>query len=165
MDENNEVVSNNQEVIENKTIANKPNNITISYKALIIIGIIAVIVIIIYAKMGDKNIDNNKFSAINLRAVYDSVNCNSTYCTIGSDNSYLQIDTNPNNRDDYYSSSAGSMIKSANLKCGFSEYLYTRMGQTRALDGTQNEENDNFKVTWTYHPDQGLEVIYSVKNK
>jgi len=36
-----------------------------------------------------------------------------------------------------------------------------RMRQTRALDGTQQEEWDNYKVTWTFHPDQGLDAVFS----
>lgn len=36
-----------------------------------------------------------------------------------------------------------------------------RMGNTRALDGTQSESWDKFKLTWTYHPESGLDSVFS----
>ncbi len=29
--------------------------------------------------------------------------------------------------------------------------------------GQQSEENKKFRVSWTYHPDRGLEVLYEKK--
>lgn len=40
-----------------------------------------------------------------------------------------------------------------------SESTITKMSQTRALDGMQSDEDVNFEYTWTYHPDDGLDVI------
>ena len=37
------------------------------------------------------------------------------------------------------------------------------MLKTNALMGRQTEENDKYKVAWSYHPDDGLEVTYSKK--
>ena len=54
-------------------------------------------------------------------------------------------------------------IKYANLELGFSGALYNRMLETNALMGRQTEENDKYKVSWTYHPDDGLEVTYEEK--
>ena len=56
-----------------------------------------------------------------------------------------------------------SLIEKANKYMGFTSALYKKMLNTRALDGTQKDENDWVSVSWTYHPDQGLEVIYSKK--
>lgn len=36
-----------------------------------------------------------------------------------------------------------------------------RMERTRALDGTQSEEWGGYRVTWTYHPDAGLDAVFS----
>ena len=36
------------------------------------------------------------------------------------------------------------------------------MGQTRALDGTQRAEGKNVNVSWTYHPDDGLQIVFEV---
>lgn len=34
-----------------------------------------------------------------------------------------------------------------------------RIGSTRALDGTQAAEWDDISASWTYHPDDGLNMI------
>ncbi|GAA1554767.1 MULTISPECIES: hypothetical protein [Brevibacterium] len=36
----------------------------------------------------------------------------------------------------------------------------SRMGQTRALDGTQTSDWDTFTVSWNYHPDNGLGAVF-----
>ena len=54
-------------------------------------------------------------------------------------------------------------IKYVNEEFGFGSYLYDQMMETTALMGLQSEENDNYKVTWKYHPDEGLEVTYLKK--
>lgn len=38
------------------------------------------------------------------------------------------------------------------------DFIRAEMGKTRALDGTQRESWDNFSVSWTYHPDDGLNI-------
>ena len=35
-----------------------------------------------------------------------------------------------------------------------------RMSGTRALDGTQSAEGEHARATWTFHPDQGLRVVF-----
>lgn len=40
--------------------------------------------------------------------------------------------------------------------------IVSRMGQTRALDGTQEASGGGVTVTWTYHPDDGLSAVFSV---
>lgn len=87
-----------------------------------------------------------------------------SWCDIASDGSYMTIDTNPLNIDDYYGSDAIAAIEEINKKLGFSDSVYQKMMQTRSLDGRISEENDKFKVSWTYHPDNGMEVMYE-KNK
>jgi cell division protein FtsB len=43
---------------------------------------------------------------------------------------------------------------------GFSSAVIDRMSNTRALDGTQEAEGKNCNVTWTYHPDDGLQMVF-----
>jgi hypothetical protein len=38
----------------------------------------------------------------------------------------------------------------------------TRMSETRALDGRQETSWDDISVTWTYHPDDGLDLIFEL---
>jgi len=42
---------------------------------------------------------------------------------------------------------------------GFSSAVMNRMYQTRAIDGTQNAESNGVNVSWTFHPDAGLQVV------
>ena len=43
---------------------------------------------------------------------------------------------------------------------GFSRAVSERMGRTRALDGTQSASGTKVNATWTYHPDNGLQVVF-----
>ncbi len=60
-------------------------------------------------------------------------------------------------------SGALEAIQYANKELGFNGSLYSRMLETSALMGRQREENDKYRVSWTYHPDDGLEVTYEIK--
>lgn len=44
---------------------------------------------------------------------------------------------------------------------GFSPAVIDRMAATRALDGTLREDGRNCNVTWTYHPDNGLQMVFA----
>lgn len=82
---------------------------------------------------------------------------------VASDGSYMTLDTNPYNIDKYVLSGMLDTIKKANSRLGFTDGLYQKMLSTTALQGRQTYENDLVTVQWTYHPDNGLEVIYEVK--
>lgn len=43
---------------------------------------------------------------------------------------------------------------------GFSDGVVARMEGTRALDGTQEAEGTHATVSWTYHPDNGLRMVF-----
>lgn len=38
----------------------------------------------------------------------------------------------------------------------------TRMESTRALDGMQSWQWDDLEASWTYHPDDGLDIIITI---
>lgn len=40
--------------------------------------------------------------------------------------------------------------------------VLSKMQETRALDGRQSDTWDEFEASWTYHPDQGLDVIIEI---
>lgn len=42
---------------------------------------------------------------------------------------------------------------------GAPESLAMKMGDTSANDGKQTDEFDGFEITWSYHPDNGLDFI------
>ena len=94
--------------------------------------------------------------------IYESAPDDGTV-SIAEDGLSLTVDTNPLNVEDYNSSEALTYIEEVNEELGLPDSLYERMVSTRAMDGTQNSEYDNVDVSWTYHPDNGLKVIYESK--
>lgn len=54
-------------------------------------------------------------------------------------------------------------IQYANEELGFNGSVYTQMMNTTALTGRQSAETDKYRVSWTYHPSEGLEVTYEKK--
>ena len=88
--------------------------------------------------------------------------CSSKYAKVASDGSYLSIDTNPYDKDDSFDYEAYTAITKVNEALGFPESVLNKMGQTRSLDGMQTYTGKEVEVTWSYHPDHGLEVIYSL---
>ncbi len=106
-------------------------------------------------------------SKVNFKKIYEealggSFSCGD-YVTVSSDNSFLTIDTNPSNIDDYYSYQAWYLVEQTNKALGLPESLNEKMLHTRALDGRLSENYENISVSWTYHTDKGLEVIYEKK--
>ena len=94
-------------------------------------------------------------------AVYSEYGYSSCY-RIGSDYSYISVDTNPNDIDDYFSWETYNILLAFNKTLGISEYVGEKMSKTTALQGRQEEISNGVKISWTYHPDKGLEVIYSL---
>ena len=86
-----------------------------------------------------------------------------TWCSIASDGSYMKVDTNPNDEDNFTDFVSYMAIYGINSKLGFSEALIEKMNQTRSMDGRLTDANDKVAVSWTYHPDQGLEILYENK--
>jgi hypothetical protein len=91
--------------------------------------------------------------------------CDTTWASVGADGSYLSIDTNPNDIDNtgIAYGAAAVAIMDVNEALGLPESLTNDMEQTSALMGKQTQEFDNVTVSWTYHPDRGLEVTYKSK--
>lgn len=87
---------------------------------------------------------------------------------------YFEIDTYPDEYENLDSTvvallapstqeNALEAIKYANEALGFNGSVYSQMVKTTALMGRQSAETDKYKVSWTYHPDDGLEVTYEKK--
>lgn len=49
------------------------------------------------------------------------------------------------------------------LETGMPDSIKSRLGSTRALDGTQNASWESIEATWTYHPNAGLDIILTLK--
>ncbi len=46
----------------------------------------------------------------------------------------------------------------------FPDSVLDEMLRTSALMGVQSETNDGYEISWSYHPDNGLDVVVKVKN-
>nr|DAV47055.1 MAG TPA: hypothetical protein [Caudoviricetes sp.] len=86
--------------------------------------------------------------------------------TIADDSSYIKIDSNPLNAKSgsffeyMYRDPATRNIKLMNELLVLPDWVYEEMMATKAIDGRQKETFDNVTVTWSYSPNQGLEVVY-----
>ena len=144
-----------------KTLSNKKN-------LLIIGGAIAVVIIIIIIALssgGGGGVIGKK--GPNFRNLYNEY-CSSTWADVGSDGSYLSIDTNPYDYDDdgLAYPAAYTAVKEVNKALGLPDSLISDMGSTTGADGKQTEtfKEKGITVSWKYHPDKGLEVTYKKIN-
>lgn len=98
--------------------------------------------------------------------VFNACELDKSYASVASDGSYLSVDTNPNNKDDYTDYAAYLSLYVINEYLGLPDSLMEDMGHTSSLDGKQSEtfEDAGITVTWKYHPDNGLEVTYKATN-
>lgn len=134
-------------------------------KTPIIIAVAAVAVIVIIALVAKGGFGTKKFDKM-----YSDI-AGESWCTIASDGSYMKLDTNPKDKDsddltwsDYesYVTPANDAIERINKELGFPDALMEKMNTTTWSQGKQTDSNDKYKVTWTYHPDKGLEVLYEL---
>lgn len=63
--------------------------------------------------------------------------------------------------DSHNSSSTHSMEEIACIlvELGTPDSIIGKMNSTRALDGMQTDSDGSFEYTWTYHPDDGIDII------
>lgn len=91
-------------------------------------------------------------------ALYDDLTV-----SVAEDGSYMTIDNNPLNLKGgsiIWNDAGLKHVKLTNRSLGLPDWLYEEMANTRAIDGRQKEIFKDVTVTWSYHPNQGLEVIY-----
>lgn len=92
-----------------------------------------------------------------------------SWCTIGSDGRWMKIDTRPNNEwSDAFVMSPEydkclNTVQQINADLGFSGAVYEKMLHTGPSMGRVVEENENYKVSWTYNSTEGMEAIYEIK--
>lgn len=78
---------------------------------------------------------------------------------IGNDGSYLEVDTNPLDIDDYYNATYMSVLEAFQSELDVPDYVAQLMLTTTAMQGRQTETVNGLIISWTYHPDRGLEVL------
>ncbi len=84
--------------------------------------------------------------------------CTSGEVTIDEKNITLVVDAEDEYDVDGYMD-AMQILKTL----GFSDSVAAEMKNTTALMGKQNAESENFKVSWSYHPDNGLDAYFEYK--
>ena len=76
------------------------------------------------------------------------------------DGSGIRIDTNPRDIEEFYDADALKAVRRINNALGMPDSVIEKMLSTRALDGRQSQTYSGVTVSWTYHPDAGLEIVY-----
>ena len=138
-------------------------------RKIIIVATILIIVLSLLLCACDDNSNNNsnhgnsKSNPLNTAydTLYKEFGWNSCY-TLGSDKSYLQVDTNPYDIDDYYNATYLEILKSAITALKLPDYIYQRMLKTTAMQGRQEVTTNGITVSWTYHPNKGLEAMFTI---
>lgn len=82
------------------------------------------------------------------------------WVVVSGDGQSLRIDTNPTDEDEFYDSDATRAIRKINKALDLPDSLYDKMAKTRAIDGRQTATYEKVIVSWTYHPNHGLEILY-----
>lgn len=85
------------------------------------------------------------------------------WVTVFEDGSGMKIDTNPADKDDFYDSDAMDTIEKIHEQLELPDSLLEKMLTTRALDGRQSKTTKGIEISWTYHPNQGLEILYELE--
>lgn len=145
---------------------NKKKLVPFYKKPIFIVASILIVIIMLFsAFMGDgeesSELSEAEKCAVELTELYEKY-CLSIWATVAEDGSYLTIDTNPYDIDDYIDYDAHTAIVSVNKELGLPEALEQRMLSTNALDGRQEYVAERYTISWKYHPNNGLEVIYEV---
>lgn len=107
--------------------------------------------------------DFEGYSSNKLYDAYYAVDGSSlgTGVMLSSDNRSITVDTKPSD----YSASESSILRAIvelNEYLDLPDSLLSRMDTTRAIDGTQTATYGDITVTWNYHPDNGLNIIYEL---
>lgn len=84
--------------------------------------------------------------------------CTSSGTVLSSDGRSITVDSD----DEYDFSSLGDILTIIN-KLGLPDSLFDEMCGTNALMGRQRESYDYYEVSWSYHPDNGLDAIFKYK--
>lgn len=91
-----------------------------------------------------------------LEAAVDTCNAPKGYARIGDNGRSLKLDSEGDEQIGGLSIDDTECVLN---ELGVPDSVVDKMGSTRALDGMQTATWDDITATWTYHPDDGLDVI------
>ena len=122
--------------------------------------VILLVLLLVFSVAGCK-------SGPDFQSLYNEIDLDAKYgWSVGSDGSYLSADTNVYNIDDYEDIDIWYSIKDMNRKLGLPDSFDNDLNNTAWSMGRQNQtfESKGITVTWTYHPNKGLEITYKLIN-
>lgn len=82
---------------------------------------------------------------------------------VSKDGKSMMFNSGGENEYDYKKGFRWTLLGAVFKKLDISSATVAKITNTRAIDGTQTDENDKIKLTWTYHPDNGLSIIFEKK--
>ncbi len=116
------------------------------------VAVLALILALVLIPRGPKHDFNVMFADI----------AGEDWCEISQDGTWMTIDTNPYDLDDHLDFDAYYGLHDVLDELGFPSSVAEEMDSTRALDGRLSASTDEFEVSWTYHPDNGLEAMFEI---
>lgn len=125
--------------------------------AMFIVGFLLAILLAVGAYVGVSYL--RTVAANNLAHSLDACSVSGPYARLASDKASLTLVA--------YGDGANGLSQT-DFRCILSELdtpssVRERMLITRAVDGAQHEEWNVYRVTWTYHPEDGLSVVLSTR--
>lgn len=125
--------------------------------AMFIVGFLLAILLSVGAYVGVSYL--RTVAANNLAHSLDACSVSGPYARLASDKASLTLVA--------YGDGANGLSQT-DFRCILSELdtpssVRERMLITRAVDGAQHEEWNVYRVTWTYHPEDGLSVVLSTR--
>ena len=125
--------------------------------AMFIVGFLLAILLAVGTYVGVSYL--RTMAANNLAHSLDACSVSSPYARLASDKTSLTLVA--------YGDGANGLSQT-DFRCILDEFdtpssVRERMLITRAVDGAQHEEWNVYRVTWTYHPEDGLSVVLSTR--
>lgn len=136
----------------------------------IMIAVVAIVIVLLVAKSSGTGNGMLSISTIDFSAKY-SYMADEPYCTISSDGTWMSLDSSPNDFNgnlvsfivNDYTVEVMDATTEINSDLGFSQAINEKMNHTTASQGKQTEENEKYKVTWSYDSYKGFSVLYEKK--
>ena len=149
---------------DNQTGSSNPSSKTESKRTAIVVVVVLVFVgiLVFFLTRGCGS------NGADLTKVYDEYcgGSGSIWAELSDNGKTLSVDIEEDDMtkiDAMLMESRWKNIKSINSALNLPESLNQKLNKTRAIDGRQTETYDNIEVSWSYHPNQGLEIIYTKK--
>lgn len=131
--------------------------------AIVVFGIVAVLGVLVAIWVSGSGVLGKSLTDAYNEYCKGKTSSTTFTCKLGDKGKSLMIDTNPQDKDNGSSAEGSRAVRNINKYMGFPEILNEMIGDTSSLDGRITKEYKGYEITWKYHPDSGLEIIYTKK--